>query len=57
MGDAVYDGVRVDDRRIQSSIENLINQGYGNDHICKVIGMPQEVVDKVRHRLKASSKK
>lgn len=56
MGDAVYDGVRVDDRRIVDGIETLITKGYGNQEICRIIGMPPEVVDKVRHRMERAKK-
>lgn len=47
-----FHGVRVDHPSIVSSIRNLIKQGYDNGHICRVIGQPQEVVDKQRRILK-----
>jgi hypothetical protein len=47
-----FRGVRVDHPRILEGVRNLLKQGYNNEHICKVIGVPQEVVDKERARLK-----
>lgn len=55
-GPASYNGVSVEHPSIQSSIRNLIKQGRTNEDICRIIGMPQEVVDRVRTRLKKESK-
>ncbi len=52
-GPQEFKGVRVDHPSIVSSIRNLIAQGYGQEQICKLIGMPGEVVDRERRRLKA----
>lgn len=48
-----FKGVRVDHPSIINGIRNLIAKGYGQEQICKLIGMPGEVVDRERRRLKA----
>lgn len=51
-GPATYQDVSVEHPDIVSGIENLVKQGRNNEYICRVIGMPPEVVDRVRHRLR-----
>jgi len=50
-----YNGVRVDDRHIQDAIETLVKKGYRNEEIQRIVGMPQDVIDKVRHRMHAKT--
>lgn len=45
-----FQGVRVDHERIQSGILRLLELGYDNEYIMRVIGSPQEVVTRARHR-------
>jgi hypothetical protein len=44
------DGLRVDHPRLKEYILNGIKLGWGNEHICKVVGAPPELVSKVRHQ-------
>ncbi len=48
-----FNGVRVDHPSIVTSIRNLIAKGYGQEQICKLIGMPGEVVDRERRKVKS----
>jgi hypothetical protein len=32
-------------------VENGIRLGWGNEHICKVVGVPPQFVDKIRGKL------
>jgi len=45
-----FQGVRVDHERLQTGIVNLLKQGYNNEHIMRIIGVPQEVVTRVRSK-------
>jgi hypothetical protein len=45
---ATFNGVSVDDPTIVATIRNGIKMGWNNETICRVVGMPQEVVDKQR---------
>jgi hypothetical protein len=45
---ALYNGVPVDNPLIVETIRNGIKLGWNNETICRVVGMPQEVVDKQR---------
>ncbi len=45
-----FQGVRVDHERLQSGILTLLKQGYSNEHIMRVIGVPQEVVSRTRNK-------
>ncbi len=45
-----FQGVRVDHERLQAGMLTLLKQGYSNEHIMRVIGVPQEVVSKARNR-------
>jgi hypothetical protein len=47
-----FHGVRVDNPTILTYIRNGIKQGWNNEQICKVVGCPQEIVDKERAKLK-----
>lgn len=52
-----YNDVPVDNAMIVSSIRNGIKMGWNNETICRVVGMPQEVVDKHRALLKKEQSK
>ena len=41
-----YAGVDVDNPRIVDAIKTLSKQGKNNGQIMRIVGMPQEVVDK-----------
>jgi hypothetical protein len=43
-----FNGVSVEDPTVVSTIRNGIKMGWNNETICRVVGMPQEVVDKQR---------
>jgi len=47
-----FHGVRVNHPTIVTYIRNGIKQGWGNEQICKVVGCPQEIVEKERRKLK-----
>jgi hypothetical protein len=49
---ATFHGVSVKNETILASIRNAIKMGWGNEQICKVIGMPQEVIERERTKLK-----
>ena len=44
----IQDGLRVDHPRLLEYIKNGLKLGWGNEHIVKVTGAPQETVSKVR---------
>lgn len=44
----IQDGLRVDHPRLLEYIKNGLKLGWGNEHIIKVTGAPQEVVTKMR---------
>lgn len=52
-GAPTYNGVRVDHPSIVASIKNLIKQGRNTEYICRVVGMPAEVVSRIRSEVKA----
>lgn len=54
-GPATYQGVRVDHPDIIAGIENLARQGRTNEDICRIIGMPVEVVEKYARPIRAAS--
>lgn len=41
-------GLRADHPRLAEYIKNGIKLGWGNEHICRVVGVPPELVSKVR---------
>ena len=47
-----FNGVRVNHPTILTYIRNGITQGWGNEHICQVVGCPAEIVEKERKKLK-----
>ena len=51
------DGLRVDHPRLLEYIKNGIKLGWGNQHIIKVTGAPQEVVSRVRHQMEKTKMK
>lgn len=52
-GPAEYAGVRVDHPRIIDGIKRLARQHRSLEDICRIIGMPQEVVQKYVREAKA----
>jgi len=52
-----FRGVRVTHPTIVSYIRNGITQGWSNEKICTVVGMPAEVVDRERAKLKKEQAK
>lgn len=44
----IQDGLRVDHPRLLEYIKNGLKLGWGNEHIVKVTGAPQETVSKCR---------
>ena len=44
----IQDGLRVDHPRLLEYIKNGVKLGWGNEHIVKVTGAPQETVSRVR---------
>lgn len=51
-GAPTYQGLRVDHPRLLEGCRGLIKQGYSNEHIIRIIGVPQEVVDRERAKMK-----
>lgn len=51
-----YNGVRVNHERLLEGIRSLLKQGRSNADICRIIGVPQEVVDRERHKDKRDKK-
>lgn len=43
--DPTVDGVRTDDPRIRSSVQNMQKRGYDKDAMVKIIGVPVEIVE------------
>ena len=54
-----YHGVEMDNPAIVSGINNAIARGYNKEQICKIIGVPPEVVESLQRRAetKAAGKK
>lgn len=51
-GAAEYDGLRVDHPRMIEYAKNFIMQGRSNEDICRIVGLPQSVVDRLRSEVK-----
>lgn len=49
---ARYNDVHVDTPVVIAAIRNGITMGWNNETICRVVGMPPEVVDKQRTLVK-----
>lgn len=47
-----FRGVRVNHPSILSSVQNGIKMGWNNEQIMRVVGVPSEVVDRERSKLK-----
>ena len=47
-----YKGLRVTHPDIVAAIRNMIRAGRTNEDIIRVVGMPQEVVNRLRHEKK-----
>ena len=45
------DGLRVDHPDIKEYIKNGVKLGWGNEHICRVVGAPPELVSKIRSQV------
>jgi len=52
MGAAEYNGLRVDHPRVIEYAKNFILQGRNNEDICRIVGLPQSVVDRLRSEVK-----
>lgn len=50
------DGLRVDHPDLKEYIKNGIKLGWGNEHICKVVGAPPELVTKIRSQVEREKK-
>lgn len=48
----IQDGLRIDHPDLRAYTKTAILKGWNNERVCKVIGVPQEFVDKVRHSIK-----
>lgn len=44
-------GLRMNHPDLTTYVQNGIKLGWGNEHICKVIGVPPSFVDKIRSKL------
>ena len=44
--------VRVNHPTIVATIKNMISKGFHTLDIMRVVGMPQEVINKLRHEMK-----
>lgn len=53
----IQDGLRVDHPDLKAYIRNGIKLGWGNERICKVIGVPPELVSKVRSQIEKEKQK
>ena len=47
-----FNGVRVDHPTLLTYIRNAIKKGYNNQQICKIVGLPHEIVEKERVKIK-----
>ena len=47
-----FHGVRVDHPSILSSVQNGIKMGWNNERIMTVVGVPSEVVDREREKIR-----
>ena len=45
-------GLRMNHPDLEVYVRNGIKLGWGNEQICKVVGVPASFVDKVRDRLR-----
>lgn len=54
-GPATYAGVRVNHPRIVEYIRNMAKRGRTVGDICRVVGMPQEVVQREIRAMKAEA--
>jgi len=52
----IYNGVDTDNPRIVETIKKMAKEGATKDQICKIVGMPYEVVDKHYQHVKKSGK-
>lgn len=50
-----YKGVDLGNPIIEDYIKNMIKNGDRNKRICEVIGVPMEIVEKVRIRVEGRS--
>lgn len=46
------EGVRTDDPRIRSSVQNMQKRGYDKNAMVKIIGVPLEIIEKHLHALR-----
>lgn len=46
------DGVRTDDPRIRSAVQNMQKRGYDKAAMVKIIGVPSEIIEQHLHALK-----
>lgn len=51
-----YHGVRVDHPDIVRAIKNLITQGRRTEDIMRIVGMPAEVVNRLRGQMSNEKK-
>ncbi len=51
-GAPAYNGLRVDHPGLLTATRNLLKKGYSNEHIIRIVGVPPEVVDRERSKLK-----
>ena len=49
------DGLRWNHPSLLKGVDTLITKGYGNEHICRIIGVPGAIVDTRRSQMKKSS--
>jgi hypothetical protein len=47
-GPPPINGVEEHQDTLRDYVRRGIKQGWGNEHICKVVGVPPEIVDKER---------
>ena len=47
-----YQGVPTDHPRIVEYIKNMVRQGQSREDICRIVGMPHEVVEKYEREVK-----
>ncbi len=52
-----FRGVRVTHPTILTYIRNGITQGWNNERICTVVGVPAEVVERERTKMKKEQMK
>lgn len=55
MGAQDFQGLRLDHPDLTEYVKNGIRHGWGNEHLCKVVGVPPSFVDRIREKMRKGS--